>query len=79
VPHDAFTLGMEQKLSDFSAEKRNGNMETKMKFCGIETETKFLRRKRKQNNVSGGTDAETEFLFPIKVEFLFYGCSVWPI
>jgi hypothetical protein len=52
-----YVLGMkvEQKLFDFSAEKRkwNGNMETKREFCGTEMNMKFLRRKRKpkRNNV----------------------------
>jgi hypothetical protein len=40
----------------------------------------FAERKRKQiffygNGIafSGGTDAKTEFLFPVDMEFLFYG------
>jgi hypothetical protein len=49
------TVGMKvkRKLSDLSAEKQkwNENMETEMEFCGTETKTEFLMRKRKRNNV----------------------------
>jgi hypothetical protein len=43
-------MKVERKLSDFFAEKQkwNRNMETKMEFCRIETETEFLMHKRKQ-------------------------------
>jgi hypothetical protein len=65
---------VERKLSDFSAEKRkwNGNMETE--FYGTETEQNFLYESGNGNGTtfSGGTDAETEFTFPTKVEYLFY-------
>jgi hypothetical protein len=50
--HVCMRVGMkvEQKFSDFSAEKRkrNENMETKMKICGTKTETDFFWRKWKR-------------------------------
>jgi hypothetical protein len=50
----------------------------------------FAERKQKRNFLDGsengngttffdGMDAETEFPFPTKVEFPFYGCFAWPI
>jgi hypothetical protein len=56
-------MKVEQKFSDFSAEKRNENMETKMKICGTKTETDFFFCGSGNGNetvISGGTDAETE-------------------
>jgi hypothetical protein len=53
-------MKVEQKLSDFSAEKRkrNENMKTKMEISGTEMETNFFG----ENGTAffGGTDAETE-------------------
>jgi hypothetical protein len=60
-------------------------METKTEFS--ETEMEFLRRKRKQkteflrrkrkrkwNSVFLRNELGTEIPFPVKVDFLFYGC-----
>jgi hypothetical protein len=52
-------------------------METKMKFCKTEMETKFFNENG--TAFSGGTGAKMEFSFPTDVEFLFYSGFAWSV
>jgi hypothetical protein len=68
-------MKVERKVSDFFAEKRkwNGNMERETELCETERKQNFLGENGNGNETtfSGGTDAETEFLFPTKVDIRF--------
>ena len=66
-------MKMERKVSDYSAEKRNGMEMRKRSFAKRKRKRKLFGENRNGNRTvfSGGTDAETVFPFPPNTEFPF--------